>query len=61
MNYTDDVSGIIIGQCKTPYEFWQDGNRIAKGFFVDDTDAVEWFKDHFPHEFAIGAEMRVFE
>lgn len=61
MNYTDDVNGIIIGQFANPYEFWQNGNRLAKGYFIDDDSAVDWFKKQFPVEFKMGVEMRCFE
>ncbi len=69
-DYTDDVSGIVIGDVTVPYEFWQDEEItpgyspprcVARGHFASDAEAVDWFKTVYPAEFARGAEMRVFD
>ena len=69
-NYTDDVSGIVIGDVTAPYEFHMPeeitpgyivDRCIARGHFASDDEAVEWFKASYPAEFARGVEMRVFD
>ncbi len=73
MDYTDDVRGIIIGGFTFPYEFWTEKKplgscgidilsvKIDKRHFLNDEDAVEWFKEKYPEEFKAGVEMRVFD
>lgn len=65
---------IIIGACRSPYEFWVDEpreeyqtkrgipkRRLDKQWFENDTQAIEWLKENYPAEFKQGVEMRVFE
>ena len=69
--YTDDVSGIVIGDITFPYQFWlhdkdtvpgQTLSRcVARNHFANDNDAAEWFKTNFPSEFVHGVEMRVYD
>jgi hypothetical protein len=67
MRYYDDVRGTIIGDVTFPYEFWRKhpdfgwDEKIARGFFRDDDEAVSWFMVHYPEEYRAGAEMRVFD
>jgi hypothetical protein len=63
LGLVENVNGIIIGDVTFPYEFWtKDGKeRIDRNFFVDDDDAVAWFKERHPEQFAAGVEMRVFD
>ena len=35
--------------------------KSSNGLFASDAEAVDWFKTTHPAEFAIGAEMRVFD
>ena len=56
-DYTDDVSGIVIGDVTVPYEFWM-LEEIAPGYsiprcvardhFASDAEAVDWFKTAYP-------------
>lgn len=65
------VRGTIIGDITYPYEFWIEeevsyqskpvSRRIAKSFFRNDTEAVEWFKENYPNEFKHGVEMRAYD
>ena len=59
----EDVRGTIIGEVTFPYEFWtKDGKeRIDRNFFSTDEEAVAWFKERHPAQFAAGVEMRVFD
>ena len=70
----ESVNGIIIGDVTFPYQFWITEKlhpdlpdrytvtrKVADRFFSNDTQAIEWFKENHPAEFAHGAEMRVFE
>lgn len=61
--YEEEVNGTIIGGYSWPYEFWtRDGkDRIARGHFESDEEAVAWFQEKYPAEFKVGAEMRVFD
>ena len=69
IDYTDDVSGIIIGGDEYRYQFWGVYDyplagmprKIAEGWFANDAEAVAWFQEHYPDEFARGAEMRVWD
>ena len=68
----EDVNGIVIGDFLVPYEFWIDEPRpgyqhrhgkrcVAKKWFENDEQAVEWFKENYPDEYKHGAEMRVWD
>ena len=49
---------------KKQYGFYRDGRRLAVPdllLFYNDLDAVAWFEEHYPAEFARGAEMRVYD
>ena len=69
---TESVNGFIIGGDERPYEFWIDEPRreyvdkngkrkVAAKWFLNDDEAVAWFKANYPAEFAHGVEMRVWE
>jgi hypothetical protein len=55
------VRGTIIGGDDTRYEFHCKGGAIKHGYFYNDQQAIEWFKTTYPHLYAAGAEMRVFD
>jgi len=64
----DDVRGTIIGGDAHPYEFWtyphpQFGfrNCIVKQWFINDEEAIAWFKENYPAEYASGVEMRAWD
>jgi len=63
----ESVRGIIIGDVTFPYQFWTEPDEfgfqqpVAKGFFVNDEEAIAWIKAKYPDAFAAGLEMRVFE
>jgi len=67
--WTDDVNGIVIGEQAHPYHFYtlpnQDPNGvvsfITKRWFEYDSEAIEWFKENYPKEYKLGAEMRVYD
>jgi len=59
--FDEDVRGFIIGEVTFPYEFWQGKERICRGSFENDEEAIAWFKENYPKEFKQGAEMRVFD
>lgn len=55
---------VIIGSFTWPYEFWtRDGiHQIDKRrLFESDDEAEQWFKEHYPTEYAVGVEMRRYE
>ena len=58
---TEHVNGMVFGEIKTPYEFHCKGGAVKKGYFVDDEQAVKWFKETYPELYKAGAEMRVFD
>ena len=57
----DDVNGIVVGAMTTKYEFWKDGNFIARNHFENQEEAVNWFKNRYPVSFESGVEMRIFD
>jgi len=67
----EEVNGIIIGGDTWPYEFWITyptghalaglHDRVARGHFSSDGEAIDWFKANYPEQFAAGVEMRVFD
>jgi len=67
----EEVNGIIIGGMTQTYRFWHDvrlgdGSVInepiaGKRQFESDAEAIEWFRQKYPIEYAAGAEMRVYE
>ena len=59
--HEEEVTGQIVGDITTPYEFWNADGRIDRGHFANDAEAVAWFQERHPVEFAAGVEMRVFE
>lgn len=70
--FDEYVNGTIIGGTEVPYEFWideprpecvdRDGKRrVAKGNFETDSEAVAWFRENHPVEFAHGVEMRCWD
>ena len=75
--FDDDVNGIIIGEITFPYEFWiyeklhphlpehkayYVNRRVDTMSFSNDKDAIEWFKERYPAEYATGkVEMRCFD
>ena len=67
----EEVNGIIIGGMTQTYRFWHKV-EIAPGYVIDepvtgwrqfesDAEAVAWFWETYPVEYAKGAEMRVYE
>ena len=69
-DYTDDVSGIVIGDVTAPYEFWQDEEitpgysvprRVARGHFANDAEAVAWFRSRGFVDPGTVVEMKVFD
>lgn len=61
--WAEVVNGIVVGRFTWPYEFWtRDGKtRIAGCSFENDEQAVTWFRENYPAQFAAGVEMRVFD
>ena len=72
--FAESVNGIIIGGDARPYEFWIDEprpeyqhkrgipkRRVAAKWFLNDEDAIEWFRENYPSEFKHGVEMRVWD
>lgn len=59
--WSETVRGTIIGGDDTRYEFHCKGGAIKHGYFYNDQQAIEWFKTTYPHLYAAGAEMRVFD
>ena len=67
--WTDDVSGIVIGEQLRPYHFYTlpkqslDGSIsvIAKNWFENDAQAIEWFRNKYPDQYKAGAEMRCYD
>lgn len=72
--FDEDVSGIVIGELTSPYQFWIDEPRperqhktgvptrlVYKGSFRNDEDAIAWFKENYPDEFKHGVEMRAYD
>ena len=69
-DYTDDVSGIVIGDVTAPYEFWIP-EEITPGYFVDrclarghfasDDEAVAWFRSQGFVDPGTVVEMKVFD
>jgi len=70
--FEESVRGTVIGPMTWPYEFWTlgsnnpewDGNYprcIVKRHFENDREAEEWFKAHYPDDYAQGVEMRCFD
>lgn len=57
----ESVRGHIIGNVEWPYEFWQDGERFARGYFENDAEAESWCREHYPERAAGGVEMRCFD
>lgn len=59
---SEEVRGVVIGDCTSPYEFWTKDQReqLAKGSFASDSEAVGWFKANHPMWYAQGVEMRVY-
>lgn len=55
----EEVSGIIVGDVLA-YSFYQGDKRIAATCAYSEADAVQWFRDNYPAEFATGAEMRIY-
>ena len=46
------------------YGFFRDGEPLHTEwpiYFDNDQEAIQWFKEHYPAEFAQGAEMRVYD
>ncbi len=60
MDY-EEVNGHIIGGDNSPYEFWNDEGRFARGHFGSDDEAVEYVRDNYPEKYAAGFELRVFD
>jgi len=67
----EEVNGVIIGGMTNTYRFWHKV-EIAPGYVIDepiggkrefenDAEAIEWFRQKYPAEYAAGAEMRVYE
>lgn len=67
----EEVNGIIIGGMTQTYQFWHKV-EIAPGYIIDepitqkrefetDAEAIDWFRQKYPAEYAAGAEMRVWE
>ena len=59
---TEEVRGVVIGDCTSPYEFWSNDQteRLARGSFGSDREAVEWFRTNYPEWYAQGVEMRAY-
>lgn len=69
-DYTDDVSGIVIGDVTAPYEFWIPeeitpgyfvDRCLARGHFANDDEAVAWFRSQGFVAPGTVVEMRVFD
>ena len=66
----EEVNGFIVGGMTNTYQFWHDvrlgdGSVInepitGKREFENDAEAIEWFRQKYPAEYAAGAEMRVY-
>ncbi len=74
MQNDESVRGTIIGDVTFPYQFWITEKlhpslpdrytvtrKVADRFFVNDKQAVEWFKENYPNEYKHGVEMRCFD
>ena len=67
----DETEGVIIGGWFVTYEFWRKhpvfgwNELIAKHYFENDDEALEWFKENYPVEWGERKnhpiEMRVFD
>lgn len=66
----DDVRGTVIGDCTNYYIFIRTvvipgvltcTEPAARGHFTDDAEAIAWFKENYPADFANGVEMRVYD
>ena len=67
----EEVNGTIIGGMTQTYQFWHDvqlgdGTVLnepitGKREFETDAEAVQWFRENYPAEYAAGAEMRIWD
>jgi hypothetical protein len=56
--FDECVRGTIIGTITTRYQFWRDGRKLCETDAEKDDEAIAWFKENHPEQFAQGAEMR---
>lgn len=59
----EHVRSTIIGGEYRYYEFWtcELPRRIDKGYFRNDDDAEQSFKENYPDEYKFGVEMRCWD
>ena len=66
------VNATIIGDfAGWPYQFWTTKvgpyplclpvHKFAEKWFLNDDDAEQWVKEHYPKHYAEGIEMRCFD